>query len=152
MLSIYANSLNRCCLCLLYIVFLCSLNFIDAFAESDTPRYRIGRLNRAHLRGEISYGMASWYGRKFHGRRTSSGEKYNKNKLTAAHKHFPFNTQVLVTNLENNKSVVVRINDRGPFKGARVIDLSEEAAEKIDAKKQGITNVRLQVLPHTSSN
>ena len=98
------------------------------------------------LRGEIWYGNASWYGPKFQGKKTSNGEKFNKNKLTAAHQTLPFNTQVLVTNLQNNKSVVVRINDRGPFKSGRIIDLSEEAAEKIDSRKQGTTYVKLQVL------
>lgn len=98
------------------------------------------------LRGEVWYGNASWYGPRFQGKKTSSGEKFNKNKLTAAHQTLPFNTKVLVTNLQNNKSVVVRINDRGPFKTGRIIDLSEEAAEKIDSKKQGTTYVKLQVL------
>ena len=98
------------------------------------------------LRGEIYYGYASWYGGKFHGRKTSSGERYNKHKLTAAHNLFPFNTLVRVTNTRNNKSVVVRINDRGPFSKDRIIDLSEKAAHKLDGKTQGIIHVRLQVL------
>ncbi|MBI2995406.1 MAG: septal ring lytic transglycosylase RlpA family protein [Candidatus Melainabacteria bacterium] len=98
------------------------------------------------LRGEIWYGHASWYGSKWHGKRTSSGEKFSKNKLTAAHKTLPFNTMVLVTNLKNNKSVMVRINDRGPFIRDRIIDLSEKAAERIDSKKEGIAYVKLQVL------
>lgn len=98
------------------------------------------------LRGEIYYGKASWYGRKFHGKRTSNGERFNKNKLTAASNFLPFNTKVKVTNLKNNKSVVVRINDRGPFKGQRIIDLSEKAAKTLEAKDAGIIDVRLQVL------
>ncbi|OGI06940.1 MAG: hypothetical protein A3I68_03910 [Candidatus Melainabacteria bacterium RIFCSPLOWO2_02_FULL_35_15] len=98
------------------------------------------------LRGQIWYGNASWYGPHWHGRTTSSGETFNKNKLTAAHRTLPFNTMVKVTNLKNNKSVIVRVNDRGPFKAGRIIDLSEEAADKIDAKKQGISYVKVQVL------
>lgn len=98
------------------------------------------------LRGEVYYGKASWYGRKFQGKRTSSGEKFNKNKLTAAHNFLPFNTKVKVTNLKNNKYVVVRINDRGPFKGQRIIDLSEKAAKTLDARNDGIIDVRLQIL------
>ena len=98
------------------------------------------------LRGEVYYGKASWYGRKFQGKRTSSGERFNKNKLTAAHNFLPFNTKVKVTNLKNNKTVVVRINDRGPFKGQRIIDLSEKAAKTLGAKNDGIIDVRLQIL------
>lgn len=101
---------------------------------------------KVHLRGEVWYGNASWYGRRFHGRKTSNGEKYNKRDLTAAHKYLPFNTRVLVTNLKNNKSVIVRINDRGPFVDNRIIDLSEGAAKKIDLKKQGIAYIKLRVI------
>lgn len=92
------------------------------------------------------YGKASWYGPYFHGRKTANGEIFNKNDLTAAHKTLPFNTKVLVTNLKNNKSVIVRINDRGPFIEGRIIDLSEMAASKIDSKTQGIAHVTVQVL------
>ena len=77
-------------------------------------------------------GLASWYGKKFHGRKTSNGERYDMFKLTAAHKNLPLPTWVRVTNLANGKSVVVRVNDRGPFHAARVIDLSYAAAVKLD--------------------
>ncbi|WP_420464423.1 septal ring lytic transglycosylase RlpA family protein [Panacagrimonas sp.] len=77
-------------------------------------------------------GLASWYGKKFHGRRTSNGERYDMFKLTAAHKHLPLPTYVRVTNLGNGKSVVVRVNDRGPFHGSRIIDLSFAAATRLD--------------------
>lgn len=77
-------------------------------------------------------GMASWYGSKFHGRTTASGERYNMNALTAAHKSLPFGTKVKVTNQKNGKSVVVTINDRGPFVKGRAIDLSKAAHKKID--------------------
>lgn len=102
------------------------------------------------LRGEIWYGSASWYGSKFQGKRTSNGERFNKRRLTAAHKTLPFNTVVSVTNLKNNKSVNVRINDRGPFKGDRIIDLSEKAANCLDLKKDGIGYIKLQVLAKPS--
>lgn len=92
------------------------------------------------------HGIASWYGPGFHGRLTANGETFNKNELTAAHKTLPFNTKVLVTNLKNKKQVTVRINDRGPFIDGRVIDLSEEAAKKIESKIQGIAHVKLLVL------
>lgn len=78
--------------------------------------------------------MASWYGGKFHGRTTASGEIYNMYSLTAAHKTMKFGTKVKVTNLSNNKSVIVRINDRGPFIKGRVIDLSKKANQIIDCE------------------
>lgn len=83
--------------------------------------------------------MASWYGGKFHGRTTASGEKYNMNALTAAHKTLPFGTKVKVTNKKNGKAVVVMINDRGPFVKGRVIDLSKAAHEKIDCSLCPVT-------------
>jgi rare lipoprotein A len=91
-------------------------------------------------------GLASWYGGKFHGRRTASGEIFDTRQLTAAHRSLPFGTWVLVTNLENGKSVTVRINDRGPFVEGRVIDLSLAAAAAIGLTGKGVVPVRLQVL------
>lgn len=91
-------------------------------------------------------GYASWYGGFFHGRLTANGERYNINRLTAAHKHLPFGTRVLVTNLETQKSVVVKINDRGPFKPQRVIDLSPAAFKEIGYLGQGVLRVKLTVL------
>lgn len=76
-------------------------------------------------------GHASWYGPGFHGRKTASGERFNRHAMTAAHKTLPMNSRVLVTNLANNESVVVTINDRGPHSRKRLIDLSEGAAEAI---------------------
>ncbi len=92
-------------------------------------------------------GIASFYADKFVGRTTASGEKYKHNKLTAAHKTLPFGTKVKVTNLSNKKSVVVIINDRGPFVKGRIIDLSKSAAKKLDFINQGITKVKIKVLP-----
>ena len=89
---------------------------------------------------------ASWYGGKFHGGPTASGEKYDQYSLTAAHKTFPFGTKVRVTNLSNNKSVVVRINNRGPFIAGRGIDLSYAAAKKIGMLQQGVARVKIQKL------
>lgn len=91
-------------------------------------------------------GTASWYGSKFHGKPTSSGERYNKNKMTAAHNGLPFGTKVKVTNLANNKYVVLRINDRGGFKGPRIIDVSEAAARKLDFISHGLGKVKVEVL------
>ena len=91
----------------------------------------------------IETGLASYYGGKFIGRQTANGEIFVANKLTAAHKTLPFGTMVKVTNLTNNKSVVVRINDRGPFVKGRIIDLSEAAAKKIDMMQQGVVKVEI---------
>jgi rare lipoprotein A len=96
-------------------------------------------------------GVASWYGHKFHGRPTASGETYNMNDLTAAHKTLPLGTLVKVTNMENHKEVVVRINDRGPFIDNRVIDLSLAAAKKIAMIGPGTASVRVSVLGKSDS-
>ncbi|MBE9124925.1 MULTISPECIES: septal ring lytic transglycosylase RlpA family protein [unclassified Coleofasciculus] len=91
-------------------------------------------------------GIASWYGPGFHGNPSASGERYNQNALTAAHRNLPFGTNVRVTNLNNGRSVVVRINDRGPFIGGRVIDLSAAAARMLGMIQTGTAPVRLEVL------
>lgn len=91
-------------------------------------------------------GLASWYGPKFHGKLTASGEVFNQEKFTAAHPTLPWGTRVTVTNLDNGKSVDVRINDRGPFKGGRIIDVSRAAARALGMVKRGITTVRVEWL------
>jgi rare lipoprotein A len=95
---------------------------------------------------QTATGVASWYGGKFHGRRTASGETYNQHALTAAHRTLPFGTEVVVTNENNGRSVVVRINDRGPFSGGRVIDLSHKAATQIGMINSGTARVRLEII------
>ncbi len=92
------------------------------------------------------YGIASWYGGFFHGRTAASGERYDMNQFTAAHKTLPFGTEVLVTRLDNKKSVLVRITDRGPFIAGRIIDLSRAAAESIGLLGSGVTKVRIDIL------
>ncbi|MDD2829512.1 MAG: septal ring lytic transglycosylase RlpA family protein [Sulfuricurvum sp.] len=96
--------------------------------------------------GDTFSGRASWYGSEFHGKMTSSGETYDMNALSAAHKTLPMNTVVRVTNLDNNLNTVVRINDRGPFVESRIIDLSYAAAKEINLVGKGNANVRLEVL------
>ncbi|EPX87655.1 rare lipoprotein A [Rubellimicrobium thermophilum DSM 16684] len=95
---------------------------------------------------QMMAGTASWYGPGFHGRRTASGERFDQNALTAAHRSLPFGTRVRVTNQANGESVIVRINDRGPFHGNRVIDLSREAAAEIGLLRTGIGRVTIEVL------
>ncbi len=91
-------------------------------------------------------GLASFYGKEFEGRRTSNGEVFHKDDLTAAHRTFPFGTVLRVTNLKNGDQVEVRVNDRGPVKPERIIDLSYGAAKIIGLDKMGLTRVRLEVL------
>ncbi len=96
--------------------------------------------------GDTVSGIASWYGRDFHGKRTSNGEYYNMYDMTAANKTLPMNTMVKVTNLNNSKSAIVRINDRGPFVKTRIIDLSYAAASRLGVLSHGTAPVRLEVI------
>jgi rare lipoprotein A len=93
-----------------------------------------------------TYGVASWYGPGFHGRLTANGEVYDMDAMTAAHRTLPFGTQVKVTNLRSGKSVVLKINDRGPFIKDRVIDLSRRAASLLGIRDAGVAPVRVQVV------
>lgn len=96
--------------------------------------------------GWTQVGTASWYGKEFHGKPTASGETYNMYSITAAHNTLPLGTRCLVTNLDNGNSCVVTINDRGPFVGGRIIDLSYGAALRLGIADQGLATVRIQVL------
>ena len=96
--------------------------------------------------GDFEYGHASWYGHPYHGRRTSSGETYDMHQLTAAHRTLPFGTRVEVSNMENERKVQVRINDRGPFVDGRIIDLSLKAAKAIRMVGPGTALVQVKVL------
>ena len=143
-----------------------SSSYYDSYtAPSYTPPSKINNsknMHRATMRpyrvggktyyptmvriGDTFSGVASWYGRDFHGKKTSNGEYYNMYDLTAAHKTLPMNTMVKVTNLRNNRSVIVRINDRGPFVNSRIIDLSYAAAKRLDMIAKGTAPVRLEVV------
>jgi len=110
--------------------------------EVRGKRYR----TLASARGYREEGIASWYGTKFHGRRTSSGEPYDMYAMTAAHKTLPLPSYVRVTNLENGRSAVVRVNDRGPFHAGRIIDLSYAAAVVLGIAERGTARVRVEAL------
>ncbi len=97
-------------------------------------------------------GIASWYGKKFHGHLTSNGEIYDMYSMSAAHKNLPLPTYLTVTNLANNKSVIVRVNDRGPFHQSRIIDLSYSAAYKLDMLKKGTAKVKITAITHFDKN
>jgi rare lipoprotein A len=105
---------------------------LDAGPESLAPRSEVG--------------FASFYARKFDGRRTASGERYDENALTAAHASLPFGTRVRVTNLSNGRSVEVTVNDRGPFAPDRIVDLSRRAARELGFLEAGTARVRLEVI------
>lgn len=118
-------------------------------ARGNHSPYRVlGRTYRVlpSSRGYIEHGKASWYGRKFHGRPTSTMEPFDMYALTAAHRSLPLPTYARVTNLENGRAVIVRINDRGPFKDDRIIDLSYAAARRLGFTEQGIANVEVRAL------
>jgi len=102
--------------------------------------------------GHVEKGLASWYGKKFHGRKTSSGERYNMYAMTAAHKSLPLPSYVKVTNVKNGRSAVVKVNDRGPFHGKRVIDLSYAAARKIGVIKHGTAMVEVRAIDPRKPN
>ena len=96
--------------------------------------------------GYHAEGQASYYGARHHGNKTASGERFDQNALTAAHRSLPFGSRVQVTNLRNDKSAVVRINDRGPYAKKRIIDLSQKAAEQLDMLRDGVVPVRVEQL------
>lgn len=123
-------------LCFPFIFLLVLILFIASCAKREV-RIPINR----------ERGVASWYGPGFHGRRTASGERFDQRKMTAAHRNLPFGTWVKVINLENDKSVVVRINDRGPFRAGRIIDLSRAAAKKVGLLPSGTAKVLIFYLP-----
>ena len=113
---------------------------LSSCAAKKPPRAVVPRA------GQQQSGIASWYGPGYHGRKTSSGEVFDQDKLTAAHREWAFGTMVRVRNLDNGKTVEVRINDRGPFVKGRIIDLSRGAARRIDLIGPGLAKVRLTVI------
>jgi len=102
--------------------------------------------------GFTEQGTASWYGTKFHGRKTSNGETYDMYAMTAAHKNLPLPSYLEVTNISNGKQVIVRVNDRGPFHGGRIIDLSYAAAAKLGMLKQGTSSVKIRAITPEQNN
>jgi rare lipoprotein A len=99
-------------------------------------------------RTSVQTGTVSWYGARFDERPTASGELFDSGALTMAHRTLPFGTRVRVTNLRNGRSVIVRVNDRGPFVGDRIADLSRAAASSIGMVQRGVAQARLEILPH----
>lgn len=104
-------------------------------SESDSKKYVF-----------LENGTASWYGKKFNGRKTASGEIYDCNQLTAAHPNLPLPSMLRVTNIDNNKTTIVRVNDRGPYSSKRIVDLSEKAAIDLDFKDKGTAQVKIELI------
>ncbi|HIC39514.1 MAG TPA: septal ring lytic transglycosylase RlpA family protein [Candidatus Marinimicrobia bacterium] len=122
---------------------------------SNSPRYRTGSLPEKKgqiplatkgKHAKVLYGVSSYYGEDFHGKLTANGEVYDMYGVTAAHKTLPLNTVARVTNMENDKSIILRINDRGPYVAGRILDCSYGAALKLGFIAQGITKVKIEII------
>tara|TARA_Y100000589_G_C27106799_1_gene610448 strand:- start:460 stop:933 length:474 start_codon:yes stop_codon:yes gene_type:complete len=131
--------------------------FFIVFSCTPSPRYtpdktkaiikKTGKKTKKYDRSKkVLKGISSYYGPKFHGKLTANGEVFDMYGLTAAHKTLPLNTIVRVTNLSNDKSLILRINDRGPYVGDRILDCSYGAAKKLDFVQSGTTDVRIEVI------
>jgi rare lipoprotein A len=121
----------------------------ESHSRGGNKNYQVRGINYQVLnsaKGFEQTGIASWYGKKFHGHLTSNGEIYDMYAMSAAHKSLPLPTYLKVTNLTNNKSVVVRVNDRGPFHQSRIVDLSYSAAYKLDMLKTGTAKVKITAI------
>jgi len=121
----------------------------EPYSRGGNADYTVRGINYKVLREVTEFsesGNASWYGNKFHGYLTANGERYNMFAMSAAHKNLPLPSYVQVTNLENNKQIIVRVNDRGPFHQGRIIDLSYAAAYKLDMLKSGTAKVKIKLL------
>ncbi|MDX2472576.1 MAG: septal ring lytic transglycosylase RlpA family protein [Candidatus Krumholzibacteria bacterium] len=123
------------------MILLISLTVLAACAGSTRDPAEVGGVTSQET------GLASYYGHQYHGRTTANGETYDENAMTAAHRTLPFGTRVRVTNLENGKEVLLRINDRGPFVEGRIIDVSWRAAQDLDFVQEGVVKARVEVLP-----
>lgn len=123
----------------------CTIAALAACAGSTTPPSRAAAPTPRSV-GWSDEGVASWYGPRFHGRPTASGERFDMNAMTAAHRTLPFGTHIEVTNLTNGRTVTVRVNDRGPFAGNRILDLSRAAARELDMLGAGTARVRFTVV------
>jgi rare lipoprotein A len=125
---------------------LAALLFTAALAACAGPQPAARPGPAGAVARDVQVGIASWYGPGFHGRQTASGQRYDMYAMTAAHRSLPFGTRVQVTNLENMRSVVLTINDRGPFIDGRIVDVSKRAAQQLGFERQGKARVSLQVL------
>jgi rare lipoprotein A len=133
---------------------LAALAALAALALGLPGGNALAEIAAATGRGDYSVqeGVVSWYGAQFHDRKTASGERFNSGAFTMAHPKLPFGTMVRVTNLRNGRSVVVRVNDRGPFVGKRIADLSQAAASEIGMMHKGVARARIEVLDREAAS
>ena len=147
-LRVICKSLVFCCLPL-FLFYGCTTVTPPPTPPGHPKAYKIGKnwyKPLPHARGFSQRGIASWYGKQFHGKKTANGEIYNMYAMTAAHKTLPFETYITVRNLKNNRKVDVRINDRGPFVRSRILDLSYTAAKKLGIVGPGTAKVEIVAL------
>ena len=135
--------MNKKILLLFSFIFIasCSANVQYTKSRQDSVLQQ-----KKYFSGQILKGRSSYYADKFHGKKTANGETFDMHKLTAAHRYLPFGTILNVINLANNKSVRVRVNDRGPFVGDRILDLSYGAAKKIGMISTGVADVKVKII------
>ena len=139
-----SQSDNHIAVIIFRYLFICaSLTVITCLIQCSYPE-----TTSHYSRRNISYGEASYYGPKFHGKKTANGEIFDQNAMTAAHKSLPFGTLCKITNRDNKKSVIVRINDRGPFVGGRILDLSYGAMKMLDGLGAGVIDVRIEIIKY----
>ena len=129
-----------------HLALVLALTFGPALPADAAPRKVAAKAPRAAGGGGTQVGLASWYGPGFHGKKTASGKPFNQHALTAAHPHLPLGTRVQVTNLANGKAVEVTINDRGPHRRGRIIDLSRAAARHLAMEGEGVARVKVAAL------
>lgn len=118
----------------------------DVTDDSDTSANDSNKAKISKLSRKQKHGVASWYGRNHHGRKTASGSRFNMYGLTAAHKSYPFGTKLEIINVDNDKKVIVTVTDRGPYVGNRVLDLSKGAADKLGMLKTGTATIAYRVV------
>ena len=135
---------------ILFLFLLISCNSTKRFSTNSTQdnqsETQYSSVQDDFYTGQKIYGKSSYYGKKFHGRKTANGEIFDMYKLSAAHREMPFNTLIKVTNTKNKKSVVVHVNDRGPFVSGRILDLSYGAAKEIDMINDGVADVIIEII------
>jgi len=129
----------------LFLLTNCAPKRVPVEGRISRPEKKIEGIEKRETKG-VQYGIASWYGKDFHGKPTSSGEIYDMHQLTCAHNTLPLGTMVMVTNLENGRSVELKVNDRGPFVKERIIDLSYAAAQILGMYEKGTANVKVEVI------
>ncbi|NOQ97586.1 MAG: septal ring lytic transglycosylase RlpA family protein [Calditrichae bacterium] len=137
--------IRKCLLCIMVSINIFSCSSTVRYASNAPPVYQSSLNSNNFYTGQIIIGKSSYYGSKFHGRKTANGEIFDMYKLTAAHRELPFETLLKVTNTKNKKSVIVHVNDRGPFVSGRILDLSYGAAKKIDMINDGVADVILEI-------